>query len=384
MIEKSPMKNYFQNELPNEVMIYTFKFIKIPIDLAVSCKRWSSICKDSQAKAEWIIFQFGRAHCLFHAVRLGPTFMSVEVARAIISKGGILSRYFTQRLHIHYGSYDPKLIELKITHSLGQTDVERIRALQQITIPWASNLPIFVYIFLLEEASKLFDGDWHLKGNDMELFCRLSGSSYPINDASTILEGNIEEIKNLILHMKFTPFPPRKFDLKLYSSEGYLPKDGYENDDCLKIISRAILIHKDLVQLWKKIGYHEICEDINDFVIKGALLILFPSAQPSRWIMPDVNSVKEQLTELIDLGFQLNYSIIFDIFQFFESRLDDIGKFLIDSLTEIKQEPQDCFVRKCLAEAQNPAKLKKNSNIINFFAKYLPNTSENKDSFSLY
>ncbi|CAG8466343.1 5737_t:CDS:2 [Cetraspora pellucida] len=290
MFERTQKKNYFQNELPNEVMIYVFKYVKNPMNLTVSCKRWSFICKDSQAKAEWIIYQFGKAQCLFHAVRLGPKFISVDVARAIITKGGILSRYFVQRLLIHYGNYDQKLIELKIVHSVGQTDIDSIKALQQKTIPWASNLPISVYIFLLTEASYQFNTYLYLKGNDMELFHFLT----------------------------------------------------------------------------------------------GALLILFPPSQPPGWTKPDIKTVKARLTELIDLGFQLNYSIILDIFHLFESRLDVIGKILIDSFADIKQETHDLFLRRCLDESQNP--VKNFTNITSFLNNYLSNTAVKKfdNSFNPY
>ncbi|CAG8475535.1 12960_t:CDS:2, partial [Dentiscutata heterogama] len=76
------------------------------------------------------------------------------------------------------------------------------------------------------------------------------------------------------------------------------------------------------------------------------------------WTKPDTKLVKERLTELISL---------------------------VDSLTEIKKEQQDCFLRRCLAETLNPNKLK-NSNLMNFFCKYLPNTVENEfnDAFNLY
>ncbi|CAG8812247.1 13994_t:CDS:2, partial [Cetraspora pellucida] len=304
MITRPQKRNYFQNELPNEVVIYVFKYVKNPMNLIVSCKRWSFICKDSQAKAEWIIYQFGRAHSLFYAIRLGPTFISVDVARAIITKGGILSRYFVQRLLIHYGNYDRKLVELKIVHSAGQTDIDSIKTSQQKMIPWAN------------------------------------------------------EIRDLILITKFIPFPP---------------KEGYENNRQLNLIARTILICKDLVLLWKKIGYYEICEDFNDLVMQGALQMLFPPAQPPEWTKPDIKTVKARLTELIDLGFQLNDSIILDIFHLFESRLDEIGKILIDSFTDIKQETQDLFLRRCLAESQNPAK--NFTNITSFFNKYLSNTA---------
>ncbi|CAG8727019.1 10426_t:CDS:1, partial [Cetraspora pellucida] len=70
----------------------------------------------------------------------------------------------------------------------------------------------------------------------------------------------------------------------------------------------------------------------------------FPTCTTSGWTKPDVKTVKTQLTELIDLGFQLNYSIIIDIFHLFEHRLSDIGKILINSFTVLKQETQDSFL----------------------------------------
>lgn len=369
-------KNFFQYELPNEAMIYIFKYVKHPINLIVSCKRWSFISNDSQARADWIIFQFGRAHCLFHAIRLGPKFISVAVAQAIITKGGILSRYFTQKLLNNFGEYDQKLIELKVANGIGQTDVDWTKILQK-TIPWASNLPISVYMYLLTEASSLYKADLCIKGNDMEFFHFLSGGPNTINYAPTVLKKNLEEIKNLILRLKFIPFPPRKsdgtqIDTQINSREEYPPKDGYESNRQLNVIARSILIYKDLVHLWKEIGYCEICEDVNELVMQGAILILFPPAQSPGWTKPDVKAVKERLTELIDLGFQLNYSIIIDIFHLFEHRLDDIGKILIESFTEIKQEKKDCFLRRCLIETLKPSINMKNANVLNFLYKYLP------------
>jgi hypothetical protein len=56
---------------------------------------------------------------------------------------------------MHFGKYDQKLIELKIEHNVGQLDADRVRAFQQkIKSPWASNLPIFVFTYLLDEGYK--------------------------------------------------------------------------------------------------------------------------------------------------------------------------------------------------------------------------------------
>ena len=70
-------------------------------------------------------------------------------------------------------------------------------------------------------------------------------------------EKNMHYIRNLILNMKFIPFPPRpqrKFNSYhvQVNSEEYPSKDGYENNRQLNVIARAILIQKDLVRFWKK------------------------------------------------------------------------------------------------------------------------------------
>ncbi|CAG8743149.1 17226_t:CDS:2 [Cetraspora pellucida] len=101
------------------------------------CRRLAIISKDPQVKAAWIIYQFGVAHCLFYAVKLGPSYLDVAVAQAIISQGGILSRYFVQRLHMNFGASDEKLIELKAAHGIGSSQSQDPQ-----NIPWASNLPI--------------------------------------------------------------------------------------------------------------------------------------------------------------------------------------------------------------------------------------------------
>ena len=70
-------------------------------------------------------------------------------------------------------------------------------------------------------------------------------------------------------------------------------------------MARAILIHPDLVVLWKEIGYYEICIDVNELVMPGALLILFPPTPPDDWERPSVNAVMNCLRQLTDFGFQL-------------------------------------------------------------------------------
>ncbi|CAG8636237.1 222_t:CDS:1, partial [Scutellospora calospora] len=168
----------------------------------------SSVVKNENARAAWIIQNYVRAHALFHAVRLGPSFISVSVAQAIITKRGILSRYFIQKLLIHYGSYDLKLIEKKISHNVGQFDIRSLE--KKSHKPWGSDLQLSVFTYNLSVAKSQFEtSELCIKGNDMELFHFPSGGPHPISDAPDILKKNFNAIKDLILHMKFIPFPPR-------------------------------------------------------------------------------------------------------------------------------------------------------------------------------
>ncbi|CAG8821379.1 7146_t:CDS:1, partial [Cetraspora pellucida] len=86
-----------------------------------------------------------------------PFFIDLPTAQALITKGAVLSRYFIQRLLLHYGSYDPTLIRLKITHNVGQIDPNRTKSLQQkIRAPWASDLQLSVFAYFLTMAQNQF------------------------------------------------------------------------------------------------------------------------------------------------------------------------------------------------------------------------------------
>jgi hypothetical protein len=87
----------------NELRIEIFKQIDKPLSLAN--RDWYEVSRDPHARAEWLVYKYGRAHALFHAVRLGNKFTTIEVVQALLSRNVILSRYFVQRLLIHF-SYD--------------------------------------------------------------------------------------------------------------------------------------------------------------------------------------------------------------------------------------------------------------------------------------
>src|SRR5581483_5478870 len=102
----------------------------------------------------------------------------------------------------------------------------------------------------------------------------------------------------------------------------YPSKDGFENNRQLNVIARGILIHPDLVNLWKQIRYYEICHDVNDLVMQGALLILFPPTPALDWVSPSAGTVISLLAVLKNLGFQLKDNVIIDALHMFEHRLE--------------------------------------------------------------
>ncbi|RIA84692.1 hypothetical protein C1645_831885 [Glomus cerebriforme] len=87
-------------------------------------------------------------------------------------------------------------------------------------------------------------------------------------------------------------------------------------------LTAAVLIYPKIVKYWKQIGYQEICRDLNDIVMKGLVMLLFPQVPPTNWICPTPEIIAERLKGLNDLGFKLNDDIISDTIKLFESRFD--------------------------------------------------------------
>src|SRR3954452_20571890 len=102
--------------LHDEIGIEIFEFVNTPISLLITNRKWYAISQDPHTRAEWLIYKYGKAHALFHAVRLGSGFITVDVVQALLAKSAIISRYFIQRLLMHFGAYDEKLIELQIEY----------------------------------------------------------------------------------------------------------------------------------------------------------------------------------------------------------------------------------------------------------------------------
>jgi len=232
---------------------------------------------------------------------------------------------------------------------------------------WGSNISSSVVTKLITEGCVKFnEQDLAIKGNDMETFKSLYAGPSPliINSAPK----SFDVIKDLIFEKKFIPFPPhpqKKYTedpmeylqlIQSYDHEEYPPDDGYENSRHLHVVASAILVHPDLVTYWKEIGYHEICEDVNDLVMRGVLLIFFPDFSSNNWVPPTVDSIVARLKQFVDLGFQLNGNIMEETFHLFIHRLDEIGDRLMDSFNLIHNESISDIASSCLIHAIKPGK----------------------------
>jgi hypothetical protein len=339
-------------ELKTEI----FRYVSTPISLILINRNWYFTSQDSHARAEWIIYKYGRAHALFHAIRLGNNFVTVEVVQVLLAKKAIMSRYFIQRLMMQYGTYDPKLIEMKNKYNIN-IDVPKNK-------PWASDLSLPVFTKLIAEANNELKTDIAVRGNDLELFHYLTAGTHAINRAPPILSENLQEIEDLILNKKFIPFPSRPRLITLHKtppvevSEHFPSQDGYENNRQINLISRAILIHPELVTLWKKIGYTEVCSDMNGLVMKGSFLVCFPPNPPNTWVCPSSDAVAEKLQKLINLGFQLTDKIIEELIKMFESRIQTVGEPLLNSFYKIRGNSTPVIVETTLTEIRKVDKKK--------------------------
>ncbi|PKC02445.1 hypothetical protein RhiirA5_379778 [Rhizophagus irregularis] len=301
-----------------EIKIVIFKYVENPISLALANRAWYTIFHDPHARSEWLLNKYGRAHALFHAVRLGRNFLTLDVIKCLMAKKAILSRYFVQRLMLQCGGCDGRLLELRNTLNVNQEDFKRLNSSQKHH--WGYDLSVDVFIYILEEAIRLYESDVYIKGNDFDLLHLLTASSSMISLSSERIQVDIEQIKDLILNKKLIPFPPSTRE------------HGYENVHQLNILARAIVLYPDLVNLWKQIGYHEICKDTNSLVIRGVYLLLFPSNTDQRnWVCPDENVIFKKLKIFIDLGFKLDNQSIRAVIYLFRDRISEIGEVILKS-----------------------------------------------------
>ncbi|GES91619.1 hypothetical protein GLOIN_2v1877656 [Rhizophagus clarus] len=324
------------------------------MSLVLLNRNWYSTSQDSHARAEWLIYKYGRAHAFFHAIRLGNNFITVEVVQVLLAKGAILSRYLAQRLMIQYGTYDPKLIEMRTKYN-NNVDIPTGN-------PWSSGLSLPVFLKIITEVNNEMKDEIAFRGNDMELFHYLTAGTHAINDAPQTLFKNLQDIEDLILNKKFVPFPFRPRIAPSYrlpsgrTSEHYPSQDGYENNRQINLVSRAILICPDLVRLWKKIGYDEVCSDMNKLVMEGSLIVCFPPNPPNDWVCPNADFIVEKLQGLIKIGFQLTDRVIEDSIRLLESRIKIVGESLLDAFYKILGSSTPEIVKLKLIEIRSSSK----------------------------
>src|SRR5437764_5909218 len=327
--------------LPPELFIEIYKHIRYPISLILINKKFHHLCIDPVAKSKWALTNFGRIHTLFYAISLGKSFITIDVVKSLLALKVNFSRYFIQRLLLQYGQYDEESIKLKLQDNNNEDnsqelDQEKFKAFQKsMKTLWASDIPFDVFVMLLNEAEARFGPNLPLKGNEIEKFHFLTSGQLPIDQASKKIKDNLGEIRDLIVNQKFAPFPPRPRipyndthdyfrQMQMINREEFPAKDGYENNKHLHIIARAILLENSLVDMWKEIGYHDICRDVNDLVIQGCILRLFPLNPPVGWNDPTKKKVVNELNHLVDIGFKLTKSAMVNILCFLENRLDMI------------------------------------------------------------
>ena len=198
---------YFQN-FEYEIKINIFKYVNYPLNLALACQNWSVIAKDPYAKTEWLIEHHGEEHALFHAVKLGITFIDMMVCQSLIERKVITSRYFIQMLIKHFRIYNQKLIKLRIGHNFGQLEVDKDNAFQQnIQSSWARNLLTFVFTHLLlanESQSTSTNAKKNLKDTML--------TNNHVNNVFAGLKNNSKYIEDLIKKLIIFPLKSLRLD----------------------------------------------------------------------------------------------------------------------------------------------------------------------------
>ncbi|CAH1761457.1 7892_t:CDS:2 [Entrophospora sp. SA101] len=188
-----------------DILVDIFKYTRCPASFMRVNKSWLNTAKNPVSRCHWLINHYGKAHSLFFAVYFGPSFISIDLVNCALRNGVILSRYFLQVLMKCYVRYDGS------NHSNFEKS-------------WGSDLPLDVYEKLLAEGNRRWNGGFCLNGNDLELFHYLN-------------RGNAENVLN---------------DIR----------------ETLRMVSKAIIAHPELVDMWKEIGYESICYDYSDLVFQ--------------------------------------------------------------------------------------------------------------------
>jgi hypothetical protein len=349
------------NSLSDELRIEVFKYLTTPISLALSNNRWYTISQDSHARAEWLIHKYGKSHALFHAVRLGKNFLTLKVVQTLISRNVLISRYFIQRLHKSLHIYDEQL--KLMSQMFGYNSPE---------ISWGNDIPLPVFDELFSRASdilKLNEENFAIKANDMDMFYLLT--SDPIFASQGFIQ-NIDQIRDLILNKKFAPFPPDpQATTDKSQNDRQYSKKGFESGRQLMVIARAILIYPELVNLWKEIGHHEICDDVNELVIARIFFLLFPSSPPlsrNDQRYPSMGRIIGSIGHFMKLGFKITDKVMEQVFFLMERRLNIVGDTIMDAFQLIRKKTKSEIAIACLTKTVGIRNLQ-STNLLEFLIK---------------
>ncbi|CAG8586874.1 10774_t:CDS:1 [Paraglomus brasilianum] len=300
------------SELPIELKVEIASCVQNPFFLARCSRDWYSIVNSPYTKHKWLLNKYGHIHALFHAVRIGKPFLNFDVAELVL-KNSCISRYFVQRLKLVYGK-----------HCL-----------------WGNNISNNVYERILN-FKKGYRND---NRNDMHSIRQVLKKG-----------GNEDDIKTIIEVYGFTPFPPKPtFRTYIFENsaryEDNLPQNGYATASELKIVAKAIITYPNLLNVWRKIGYHEITEDLENPVVQLTLLNLYSTGVPS------VQTVAEKLCNLQSIGFSLTDTLVGNAILLFKGRLVDVGKSLIEGFSIARKLSKGDILDICLIELLNPARI---------------------------
>ena len=81
MQEKDDL-GYFKR-LDHEVIVIIISYLENPLSLAICSHGWYDLVYSSDAKSTWLLRQYGKTHALFHAVRIGDSFINSEVVELL-------------------------------------------------------------------------------------------------------------------------------------------------------------------------------------------------------------------------------------------------------------------------------------------------------------
>ncbi|CAG8465844.1 22870_t:CDS:10 [Gigaspora margarita] len=99
---------------------------------------------------------------------------------------------------------------------------------------------------------------------------------------------------------------------------------------CLLFYSEEVR-GENLVELWKGIGCYEIVEYVNDLLLQGALLILYPPNPMPGFILPPQEAIVRRLKELVSMGVRIDDESVYNVLYLMSRRLQVVGNDILQS-----------------------------------------------------